>query len=220
MALTATIAKELDDVFEKHGIKPEQCIQMLKAYELTLAKKGDIDIAKLQANTYGEQIVCRAKGFTWNKDKVHGYDGWNGKQPIEIKTTWTPSKQANITYKLSPPLEGETATAYARRMSEHYAKVEHHWAIINKKAEIVRYYAIPGDAFGRALHRYLLANPHGPKSHKLNFGCQWCRTCKRPKMAHRMDEMARLLQSKKSGDHRFPTHVTNYCGGGAVTVEL
>src|SRR3569832_2156413 len=124
MALTPSLKEKLDDVFSESEHDGEEQIQILKTYQLLVAKEQNLNAAKINANTFGEQIVCREKGFVWNKDEVHGPDGWNGKQPIEIKVSWAMSSQANFTYNFPSVRPNDTAESYSRRVCKLWAAHE------------------------------------------------------------------------------------------------
>jgi len=151
MSLNKNLVADLDAVLGKYTPDQGEVLTIVERYKKLIGERMGVNPAKLQANTTGELILCKAKGLTWNKDTVNGADGWNAQnQPIEIKVSFDSSTRANMTYKIKTRTKDESIEHWAQRNADHYLKMVsggHHWGVIDKNNKLKWYWFVSAKSY-------------------------------------------------------------------------
>lgn len=163
-----------------------------------VSEKNNININKLTGGSISESTVCNILGYEWNKNSIHGADGFdkNGEM-IEIKTFIMPTKtrRININYKFPTKKIGES-------QKEHYNKIRlfvekykggHVWVFLNRnKTDILNHWKLDSKNFSIAMvnrcKNYYKENKKNMIS--INLGCNICNRCNKP---HRSEEIVKLI---------------------------
>ena len=166
-----------------------------------VSEKNNIDINKLTGGSISENIVCNMLGYEWNKNTIHGADGFdkNGKM-IEIKTFRMPTKlsktkRININYKFPTKKEKETQEQYYKKIQLFIEKNEggHVWVFLNKgKTDILDHWKLDSTKFSNAIidkcKNYFRKKNKNIIS--INLGCNVCNNCGK---LHRVEEIVKLI---------------------------
>lgn len=197
---------------EAAGLTASQQLDFYEAARAQTAQRLEIHESKMTNGTQGERVACNALKLTWNKDSVHGVDGWNSKgEGIELKCFKKAAKRANINYKVPERKPDEGVAVWANRVRQHYTKTVpggHYWVLLSgASTKYETSWHIPAISFATAMYAWCLSNPNGKT---INLGAAYCKTCKLP---HRVMEIHKILNDVRWIGHgwQFPKFVPAQC---------